>query len=324
MITVLTGGTGGAKFVDGLRQVVPPENLTIIVNTGDDLRWWGLYVSPDLDSITYMLAGKLSPERGWGVQGDTFLCLRAMEQLGQPTWFHAGDRDLATHIFRTQLLAGGKTLSAATAEIAARFGIKARILPMSDSRVETRVLTPAGDLSFEEYFVQRHYQDPVQSVRFAGASEAVPAPGVTEAIRSAELVLLAPSNPVTSIAPILAIPGIRQALSESRARIAAVSPIVGRTAVTGPAGALLAAQGFAVSIKGVADFYHDFLDLLVVDASDALAAQELLETGLAKAGMQVHCTTTVMRKNEDRVALARSVLQATTQSRLRKDVRERA
>ena len=305
MITVLTGGTGGAKFVDGLRQVVPPEELTIIVNTGDDLLWWGLYISPDLDSITYMLAGKLSQERGWGVKGDTFFCLNAMGQLGQPTWFHAGDRDLATHIFRSKLLADGKTLSEATSEIATKLGVKTRILPMSNSRVETRVLTPAGDLSFEEYFVQRWYQDPVESVRFAGASDAEPGPGVTETIRSADLVLLAPSNPVSSIGPILAVPGIREALRESRARIVAVSPIVGGAAVSGPAGALMAAQGFAVSIAGVADFYHDFLDLLVVDSQDALAAEELQKTGV-----RVLCTATIMRKPEDRIALAKSVLEA--------------
>jgi LPPG:FO 2-phospho-L-lactate transferase len=319
MITVLTGGTGGAKFVDGLRQVIRPEELTIIVNTGDDLRWWGLYVSPDLDSITYMLAGKLSQERGWGVQGDTFFCLQAMGQLGQPTWFNAGDRDLATHIFRSKLLADGRTLSEATAEIAARFGIKARILPMSDARVETRVLTPAGDLSFEEYFVQRWYQDPVESVRFDGAAEAEPAPGVIEAIRSSDLVLLAPSNPVTSIAPILAVPGIRQALRESRARIAAVSPIVGEAAVTGPAGTLMAAQGFAVSIAGVADFYRDFIDLLVVDSQDAHAAEELRKTG-----MRVHCTPTIMRRYEDRGALAKSVLEAAMQPSSAQAALERA
>jgi len=308
MITVLTGGTGGAKFVDGLRQIVRPEELTIVVNTGDDLLWWGLYVSPDLDSITYMLAGKLSQERGWGVKGDTFYCLQAMGRMGQPTWFQAGDHDLATHIFRSKLLADGKTLSEATFEIATRLGIKARVLPMSDSRVETRVLTPAGDLSFEEYFVQRWYQDPVESVRFAGASDAKPAPGVVEAIRSADLVLLAPSNPVTSIGPILAVPRIREALRESRARIVAVSPIVGGAAVTGPAGTLMAAQGFAVSIAGVADFYHDFLDLLVVDSEDAPAAEELRKTG-----MRVHCTPAIMRKYEDRIALAKSVLDAAVQ-----------
>src|SRR5438270_8613811 len=223
MITVLTGGTGGAKVVDGLRQVVRPEELTIIVNTGDDLLWWGLYVSPDVDSITYVLAGMLSKERGWGVKGDTFQCLQAMGQLGQPIWFHAGDRDLAVHLVRSQLLAEGKTLTDVTAEVAAKLGVGAHILPMSDSRVETRVLTPIGELSFEEYFVQRWYQDPVESVRFAGASEATVAPGVLEAIREAEFILLAPSNPVTSIGPILAVPGIRDALRQTNACIAAVS-----------------------------------------------------------------------------------------------------
>ena len=309
MITVLTGGTGGAKFIDGLRQIVRPEDLTIIVNTGDDLMWWGLYVSPDVDSILYMLAGKLSQERGWGVKGDTFFCLNAMGQLGQPTWFNTGDRDLATHIFRSKLLADGDTLSETTTAIAAALGIKTRVIPMSNSRVETRVLTPVGDLSFEEYFVQRWYQDPVESVRFAGASDAEPAPGVIEAIRSADLVLLAPSNPVTSIAPILAVPGIREALRESRARIAAVSPIVGGKAVNGPAGILMAAEGYAVSIAGVADCYHDFLDLLVVDTQDAPAVEDLRKTG-----MRVHCTPTVMRKPADRIALAKSVLEAATQN----------
>jgi len=304
VITVLTGGTGGAKFVDGLRQIVAPEELTVIVNTGDDLLWWGLYVSPDLDSITYMLAGKLSQERGWGVKGDTFYCLQAMGQLGQPIWFHTGDRDVATHIFRSKLLSDGKTLSEVTAEIAGRLGIKARILPMSNSRVETRVGTPVGELSFQEYFVERWYQDPVESIRYAGASDAEPAPGVIDAIRGSEAVILAPSNPVSSIAPIMAVPGIREALRESRARIAAVSPIVAGAAVSGPAGILMQAQGFPVSIAGVAEFYHDFLDLLVVDSKDRRMAEEL-----QKSGMKVHCTQTLMRTQEDRIALAKAVLQ---------------
>ena len=304
MITVLTGGTGGAKFVDGLRQIVAPEELTVIVNTGDDLLWWGLYVSPDLDSITYMLAGKLSQERGWGVKGDTFYCLQAMGQLGQPIWFHTGDRDVATHIFRSKLLSDGKTLSEVTAEIAGRLGIKARILPMSNSRVETRVGTPVGELSFQEYFVERWYQDPVESIRYAGASDAEPAPGVIDAIRGSEAVILAPSNPVSSIAPIMAVPGIREALRESRARIAAVSPIVAGAAVSGPAGILMQAQGFPVSIAGIAEFYHDFLDLLVVDSKDRRMAEEL-----QKSGMKVHCTQTLMRTQEDRIALAKAVLQ---------------
>src|SRR6476659_3750303 len=257
VITVLTGGTGGAKFVDGLSQVVAPEELTIIVNTGDDLLWWGLYVSPDIDSITYVLSGMLSKERGWGVKGDTFFCLQHMGQLGQPIWFHAGDRDLAIHILRSKLLAEGKTLSEVTSEICEKLGVKARILPMSNSRVETRVGTPMGELSFEEYFVQRWYQDPVEKVRFAGAADAEPAPGVIEAIQSATAIVIAPSNPITSIGPILSVPGVLDALHETRAPVLAISPIVAGAPVSGPAGILMAAKGFPVSITGVAQAYQD-------------------------------------------------------------------
>ncbi|PYX58054.1 MAG: 2-phospho-L-lactate transferase [Acidobacteria bacterium] len=303
MIVVLTGGTGGAKFVDGLREVVAPEELTLIVNTGDDLLWWGLYVSPDLDSITYVLAGLLSKERGWGVKGDTFFCLQAMGHLGQPIWFQVGDRDLAVHLLRSRLLAEGKTLSETTAQIAARLGVNARILPMSDSRVETRIGTPIGELSFEEYFVQRWYQDPVQSVRFAGAAEAEPAPGVVDAIMLTDSVLLAPSNPITSIGPILAVPAIRQALRDTKALVAAVSPIVGGAPVAGPAGVLMESQGLPVSIAGVAQAYRDFLDLLVVDLRDESAAEHL-----RTLGVRVQCTNTIMRTAEDKAQLARAVV----------------
>jgi LPPG:FO 2-phospho-L-lactate transferase len=303
MITVLTGGTGGAKFVDGLRQVVPPEELTIIVNTGDDLVWWGLYVSPDVDSITYVLAGLLSKERGWGVKGDTFQCLQAMGKLGQPIWFHAGDRDLAVHLVRSQLLAEGKTLSQATAEISRQLGVSARILPMSDSRVETRVLTPVGELSFEEYFVRRRYQDPVESVQYAGAADAEPAPGVVDAILASDIVLVAPSNPVSSIFPILAVPGIRDGLRQTNAILAGISPIVAGAAVSGPAGILMAAQNLPVSISGIAQSYADFLDVLIADNRDREAAEQL-----ASANLEVHCTNTLMRSLSDRAALARAVL----------------
>ena len=303
MICVLTGGTGGAKFVDGLRQVIPPEEITLIVNTGDDLMWWGLYVSPDIDSITYVLSGLLSRERGWGVKGDTFLCLQAMGQLGEPTWFHTGDRDLAIHLLRSRLMAEGKTLSEATSTICDKLGVKARILPMSDSRVETRVHTPSGEFSFEEYFVQRWYQDPVNSVRFAGASDAEPAPGVIEAIVSAETVLIAPSNPITSIGPILAVPGIRDALIRARGQVAAISPIVGNAAVAGPAGILMSAHGLPCSIAGVAQAYSDFLDLLICDTRDARAAEALRGSGL-----RAQCAQTIMRSAEDKATLARTVL----------------
>jgi LPPG:FO 2-phospho-L-lactate transferase len=303
MICVLTGGTGGAKFVDGLRQVIPAEEITLIVNTGDDLLWWGLYVSPDIDSITYVLSGLLSRERGWGVKGDTFLCLQAMGQLGEPTWFHTGDRDLAVHLLRSRLLAEGKTLSEATSTICNKLSVKAQILPMSDSRVETRVDTPSGELSFEEYFVQRWYQDPVNSVRFAGSSDAEPAPGVIEAILSADAVLIAPSNPITSIGPILSVPGVREALRGARGKVAAVSPIIGNAPVAGPAGILMTAQGLSCSIAGVAKAYEDFLDILICDTRDARAAETLRKTGL-----RVQCTQTIMRSAEDRAALARTAL----------------
>lgn len=305
MIVVLTGGTGGAKFVDGLRQVVPAKDLTIIVNTGDDLEWWGLYVSPDLDSITYVLAGLLSKERGWGVKGDTFFCLQAMGDLGEPIWFHTGDRDLAVHLLRSKLLRQGKTLSEVTTDIALKMGVQARILPMSNARVETRVDTPIGELSFEEYFVERWYQDPVKSVRFAGIEKAEPAPGVIDAIMSATVILLAPSNPVTSIGPILAVPGVSEALKQTRAPVAAISPIVGGTAVSGPAGILMAAQGLPVSIAGVAQAYREFLDILVVDHRDARAAEELKQPGL-----RVHCANTIMDTADAKADLARQVLSA--------------
>jgi LPPG:FO 2-phospho-L-lactate transferase len=293
---------------------MPAEEITLVVNTGDDLLWWGLYVSPDIDSITYVLSGMLSRERGWGVKGDTFLCLQAMGQLGEPTWFHTGDRDLAMHLLRSRLLAEGKTLSEATAVISQKLGVKARVLPMSNSRVETRVDTPVGELSFEEYFVQRWYQDPVKSVRFAGASDAEPAPGVIDAITNADAILIAPSNPVTSIGPILAVPGIHDALLRARGKVTAVSPIVGNAPVAGPAGILMEARGLPCSIAGVAQAYEDVLDILICDTRDARAAEALRQTGL-----RVQCTQTIMRSAEDKAALARETLSFATANLLQEE-----
>ncbi|MGE5206872.1 MAG: 2-phospho-L-lactate transferase [Chlamydiota bacterium] len=312
MIVVLTGGTGGAKFVDALKQLLPARKLTLIVNTGDDLMWWGLHVSPDLDSILYVLAGMLSKDRGWGVDDDSFECLEAMRRMGAPAWFRIGDRDLATHLTRTRLLASGRTLTQATAEIAAALGVDSHILPMSDHRVETRVTTPDGELSFQEYFVRERYQPEVRGVRFVGAEQASPAPGVLEAISHAEAVVLAPSNPITSIGPILAVPGIRQALQETPAPRAAISPIVGGEAVSGPAGALMASQGLPISIAGVAQAYNDFLDLLIVDERDAEAAKALRHSGL-----QVHCAKTIMKTADDKAALAATVLELVRRSAAR-------
>src|SRR6266496_1624006 len=303
MIVVLTGGTGGAKFVDGLQRVVPAEQLTIVVNTGDDHEWWGLYVSPDVDSITYVLSKLLSPERGWGVRNDTFSCLDHMKKLGEETWFSVGDRDLATHLLRTKLLSQRRTLSQVTHEIASQLGVCQRILPMSDQRVETRIGTPIGELSFEEYFVKRWYQDPVESVRFEGASDAEPAPGVIEAIAAAQAVLIAPSNPVTSIGPILAVPGIREALRETPALVVAVSPIIGKAAVSGPAANLMTAQRLNVSIAGVADAYSDFLDILLAHETDLDTAKTV-----DAANLQIHCANILMKTVEDRTRVATAAL----------------
>src|SRR5690348_16726385 len=303
MITVLTGGTGGAKFVDGLRQIVPADELTIIVNTGDDHEWWGLYVSPDIDSIMYVLSGWLSVERGWGVRGDTFHCLQQMKELGEETWFSVGDRDLATHLLRSKLLAQEHTLSQATSTIAERMGVSQLVLPMTNQRVETRVGTPSGEFSFEEYFVKRRYQDPVDSVRFAGAAESRPAPGVLEALASADAVLIAPSNPVTSIGPILAVPGIREALANTNAPVVAVSPIIGTAAVSGPAANLMRAQGLEVSIAGIAKAYSDFLDVLVAHESDVELANA------PKIGnVDIHCADILMRTTDDRARVASTAL----------------
>ncbi len=305
MIVVLTGGTGGAKFVQGMQSCIPAAELTCIVNTGDDLQWWGLHISPDLDSITYALAGLLSRQRGWGVEGDTFECLEVMEKLGAPAWFRLGDRDLALHLRRTTMLAAGKTLSQATAAIAESLGVGARILPMSDARVETRIATDHRELSFQEYFVREGYQVPVHAVRFEGAATAKAAPGVVDAILSAQAVLIAPSNPITSIGPILAVPAIKQALQATAAPVGAVSPIVGGAAVSGPAGELMALRGLEVSALGVAAAYHDFLDVLVMDERDSLLASQA-----EKLGLSVRCTNTLMKTDQDKTALAQTALQA--------------
>jgi LPPG:FO 2-phospho-L-lactate transferase len=298
MIVVLTGGTGGAKFVQGLQQVVPPEEIAVIVNTGDDLDWWGLHVSPDIDSVVYALAGILSSDRGWGVEGDTFSCLDWIKQLGAPGWFQLGDRDLATHLRRTQLLRQGKSLSQATTDIAGNYGVRSHVLPMSDDRVETRVMTSIGDLSFQEYFVRERFQVEVQEVRYAGAEAAHAAPGVPEAIMSADAIFIAPSNPITSIGPLLAIGEIREALKQTSAAAVAISPIVGGAAVSGPAGALMQAYGLTVSPEGVAKYYRDLVDVLIIDKQDD-------GTTPAKIGeVEIASANTLMKRMEDKVALA--------------------
>lgn len=307
MIVVLTGGTGGAKFVQGLVRVVPPPRITAVVNTGDDLVWWGLHISPDIDSITYAIAGLLSRERGWGVEDDTFHCLQAIGRFGAPTWFQLGDRDLAVHLMRTQMLAQAKTLTEATEMITRALGITSRVLPMTDAAVETRVMTPAGELSFQEYFVRERWQPEVTGVKFYGAETARPAAGVLEAIHKADAVLIAPSNPVTSIGPILAVPGIREGLRHTPAPVAAVSPIVDGAAVSGPAGKLMQSQGLPVSAEGIAGAYSDFLDVLIVDEKDAGSV-----SSVEPLGIRVSVTNTIMKSTGDKTALAETALMAAT------------
>jgi LPPG:FO 2-phospho-L-lactate transferase len=279
--------------------------LTVVVNTGDDVKWWGLHVSPDVDSVLYGLAGLLSKERGWGVEDDSFRCLERMKQLGQPAWFSLGDLDLATHLTRTALLQAGKTLSEATAELAAKFGIRPRVLPMTDDRVSTMLDTTKGTLTFQEYFVRERHQVEVQAVRFEGAEESRPAPGVIESIESADAIVFAPSNPVTSIGPILAVTGIREALRQTKAPVAAVSPIVGGAAVSGPAGALMKMMRWPSTIAGVAQAYEDFLDVLVADDADQADAEQMRDQPI-----HVACTNTIMRSADDQRQLAAFVLDA--------------
>ncbi len=310
MIVVFTGGTGGTKLVQGLQQVVTPENLTVIVNTGDDIEWWGLHISPDIDSVLYGLSGFLSKDRGWGVDNDSFRCLERMKELGQPSWFSLGDLDLATHLTRTAILRAGKSLSGATAELVSGMGIRARVLPMSDDPVSTTLDTAKGTLSFQEYFVRERHQVAVRRVRFQGAHRARPAPGVIESIEAAEAIIFAPSNPVTSIGPILSVPGIRDALRRAKAAIAAVSPIVGGEAISGPAGALMRMMGWTSTIAGIANAYKDFLDVLIAHRADEREAAALRGENLT-----VLCTNTIMNSTDDKVELARFVLEACAKER---------
>jgi LPPG:FO 2-phospho-L-lactate transferase len=304
-VTALAGGTGAAKLVRGLAACIAPRNLTVIGNTGDDAEIWGLHVSPDLDSVTYALAGCLDDRRGFGLADESFRCLDAMGRLGADTWFSLGDRDLATHLVRTRALRDGRPLSRVTADLARRLEVATRILPMSDDPVRTRVRTPEGWLGFQEYFVRERAKVEVLEVAYEGAAAAAPAPGVVEAIRDAPVVVVCPSNPVTSVGPILAVPGIVAALSSRRGPTIAVSPIVGGAAVSGPAGDLMRARGLPVSPLGIARAYAPWLGTLLVDARDGSLRAELLRLGVSPVVADI-----VMGDPAREIALARAVLAA--------------
>jgi len=273
--TVLAGGTGAAKFLRGLAQAVPQEEIHVIVNVGDDAEIWGLHISPDIDSVSYGLSGKLDTSRGWGLRGETFRCLEEIESYGMPSWFRLGDRDLATHITRTQLLREGFTLTEVVDRMAKAMGVQAQILPATDDPLRTKIETPDGMLGFQEFFVREHCHPDVRSVTYAGAAEARAPAAVLHSIRESELVIIAPSNPITSVGPILAIHDIRDALRCTRAEVVAISPLLGQAAFSGPAAKLMEACGYEVSPSGVARCYHDFLNTIVIDIRDAALASSI-------------------------------------------------
>jgi LPPG:FO 2-phospho-L-lactate transferase len=305
MILALAGGVGAARFLDGLTRVIPPEEVYVVGNTADDTEIYGLSISPDLDTVVYTLAGLANPVHGWGIENDTFESLAALGRLGEDTWFQLGDRDMATHIFRTNRLRAGTKLSAVTAEIAGSLGVRSTVVPMSNDPVRTIVRTPDGKMAFQTYFVRRRAQDKVLAVTFQGAEKARPTPGLLRAIRSASGIVFCPSNPIISIGPILAVPGIRNALSRRSCPSAAISPIVGGRALKGPAGSMMKSLGKDVSALGVARIYQGLVDILVLDTVDAALAPSIQELGI-----QTVVTNTIMSGPAEKKALARSVVQA--------------
>jgi LPPG:FO 2-phospho-L-lactate transferase len=305
---VLAGGVGAARFLRGLHSLLEPSQITVVVNTGDDETFFGLHVSPDVDTVIYTLAGRVDRARGWGLDGDTFRCLAALGRYYEQTWFGLGDADLATHVFRSDALRRGQTLSRVTAHVARRHGLRARLLPMSDDPVRTVVeVAGRGPLPFQEYLVKGRGRGRVRAVRFAGIAAARPAPGVIEALRRADVIVLPPSNPIVSIQPILALRGVRSALRRSRARVVAVSPLVRGLPLKGPLHRMLKGLGHEVSAVGVAELYRDFLDLFVLDRRDAGLAPRVEALGIATL-----VTDTIMRTPARSRALSAAILRHLT------------
>jgi LPPG:FO 2-phospho-L-lactate transferase len=305
MIVVLAGGVGAARFLQGIVQVVPQQEITVVVNTGDDRDFYGLHVSPDSDIILYTLSGIVNETHGWGIANDTYNTMQQLTRYDNEDWFLLGDRDIATHIHRTAMLKQGKTLSETVDDLRSHLGLNLRILPMSNAPIATHIQTPDSLIHFQEYMVKRRCADPVQNVVFVGANEAKPAPGVLDALKQADAILLAPSNPIVSIGSILAVPGIHDALHEASGMIVAVSPIIGGAPIKGPADKLMSGLGMEVSAVGVARCYRDFLDVMVIDEQDASLSSRIEDLGIPTV-----ITNTVMHDNETKAALARTVLQA--------------
>jgi LPPG:FO 2-phospho-L-lactate transferase len=303
-VCALAGGVGGAKLAAGLQDMLPEGDLAVVVNTADDFDLWGLHICPDLDTVMYTLAGISNPETGWGLVGESFDTLDMLERYGEETWFKLGDRDLATHIIRTSRLRSGETLTGVTAGLSGALDVGSAVLPMSDDPVSTVLETPEGSLEFQEYFVRRGQKDEVLGVELRGIEDARPTEDVLAAISGADAIVFCPSNPVVSIGPILAVPGIREALASSSSPKVAVSPIVGGRALKGPADRMLASLGHEVSATGVARMYAGLVDGMVVDRID-----EDERAGIEAIGMRALVTESVMRNAEDRTRLALETLE---------------
>ena len=303
-VTLLAGGTGGAKLAHGLQMVLPPGDLSVIVNVADDAEHYGLLVCPDLDTIMYTLAGIADREQGWGVAGDTFTAMAQMERYGEGAWFRIGDADLATHVHRADLMAEGASLTDATAAMAASLGVPSHLVPATDDRLRTRIGTDAGELDFQAYFVERGQRDEVRAVRFDGVDAARPSPEALVALANAELVVIGPSNPIVSIGPILAIPGMREAVLASTAPRIGVSGIVAGRALRGPADRMLTSLGHESSALGVARVYEGLIERFVIDEADAG-----LTPAIEALGMGVSVLPTVMRNDDDRASLARALVE---------------
>src|SRR5258706_1587773 len=302
-VTALAGGVGASKLLLGLHDVVDPRDLTVVVNTGDDITLHGLKISPDLDIVTYTLAGIVDAAKGWGYRGETFHALKRLAVFGRIHWFNLGDRDLATHIHRSAMLAEGKSLSDAAEAIRVALAVKTRILPMCDEPVPTMIDTAEGELHFQEYLVKRRAEPVVRGIRFDGADKARPANSVLDAIRDADRILICPSNPLISIGPILAVPGIREALRARKEKVVAVCPIVGGKSLKGPSDKMLAELGHEPSARGVANLYADFSGTFVIDPADKMQAEPI-----RKLGMKVEVVPTVMKTQTQKRKLARSLL----------------
>lgn len=303
-VTVLAGGVGAARFLDGLVRVLPPERVTVIGNVADDLDLLGLHVSPDLDTVLYTLAGVVEPERGWGRAGDTAHALGVVSQLGGPAWFYLSDRDLGLHLARSERLRAGEPLSAITLSLCAAFGVQVRLLPATDDRLRTVVSTPAGELDFQTYFVRRRHRDEVLTVRYEGATTAQPAPGVLDALAAADVVIVAPSNPFLSVDPILAVFGVRDAIAARSGPTVAVSPIVGGRAVKGPADRLLRTLAGESSAHAVAAHYDGLLTHMLIDEAD----RELLPA-IRALGLRAAAAPTLMPDAAARTRVARAALE---------------